>query len=139
MQALAMIQPLLVAAVVSAGLGAALCPGVAAQDAPFSVERLVVSTDVQDREPVGISDVFPAGTETVFCFLEARDIRQPVKVQMVWYFGDEELARVPLALGASARWRTYASKQVGGRQGNWKVYLQDESDQILGTVQFVVE
>ncbi|MBL0715007.1 MAG: DUF2914 domain-containing protein [Desulfosarcina sp.] len=36
-------------------------------------------------------------------------------------------------------WRTYASKKIGDRQGNWKVYLQDKADQILGTVQFVVE
>ncbi len=113
--------------------------GAAAQGAPFSVERLVVGTDVQDREPVGITDVFPAGTEIVFCFLEARDISQPVKVQMVWYFGEEEVARVPLSLGAGARWRTYASKKIGDRQGNWKVYLQDDADQVLGSVQFVVE
>jgi hypothetical protein len=99
----------------------------------------VVGTDVQDREPLGVTDVFPVGTHTVYCFLEARDVSRPVKLQMVWYFGEEEVARVPLALGASPRWRTYASKKVGERRGNWKVYLQDENDQILGTVQFVVE
>ena len=113
--------------------------GAAAQGAPFSVERLVVGTDVQEREPVGITDVFPAGTEIVFCFLEARDVSQPVSIQMVWYFGEEEVARVPLSLGAGSRWRTYASKKIGDRQGNWKVYLQDETDQTLGSVQFVVE
>ena len=113
--------------------------GAAAQGAPFSVARFVVGTDIQDREPVGMTDVFPAGTETVFCFLEARDISQPVKVQVVWYFGEEEVARVPLSLGAGPRWRTYASKKIGDRQGNWKVYLQDDADQTLGSVQFVVE
>ena len=113
--------------------------GAAAQGAPFSVERFVVGTDVQDREPVGITDVFPAGTETVYCFLEARNISQSVEVQVVWYFGDEEVARVPLSLGAGSRWRTYASKKIGERQGNWKVYLQDDAEQVLGSVQFVVE
>ncbi len=116
-----------------------MAEGAAAQGAPFSVERLVVGTGVQDREPVGVADIFPAGTETVFCYLEARNISQEVEVQLVWYFGEEEVARVPLSLGAGPRWRTYSSKQIGDRRGNWKVYLQDDADQTLGSVQFVVE
>lgn len=118
---------------------AGVTAGALAQNAPFSVERLVVGTDIEQREPVGITDVFPAGTETVFCFLEARDITRSVAVQLVWYFGDEEVARVPLSLNAGPRWRTFASKKVGDRRGNWKVYLQDDADQVLGSVQFVVE
>ena len=88
---------------------------------------------------MGITDIFPAGTETVFCLVEARNISQPVNIQMVWYFGEEEVARVPLSRGAGPRWRTYASKKIGDRQGNWKVYLQDDADQTLGSVQFVAE
>ena len=126
---------LLSAALVLTGMIA----GAAAQGAPFTIERLVVGADVQEREPVGITDIFPAGTETVFCFVEARNISQPVNIQMVWYFGEEEVARVPLSLGAGPRWRTYASKKIGDRQGNWKVYLQDDADQTLGSVQFVAE
>ena len=130
----------LLTAILSAALVLTLMAGgAAAQGAPFSVERFVVGSDVQDREPVGITDVFPAGTESVYCFLEARNISQAVEVQVVWYFGEEEVARVPLSLGAGPRWRTYASKKIGDRQGNWKVYLQDDTDQVLGSVQFVVE
>ncbi len=130
----------LLTAILSAALVLTLMAGgAAAQGAPFSVARFVVGTDIQDREPVGMTDVFPVGTETVYCFLEARNISEPVEVQMVWYFGEEEVARVPLSLGAGPRWRTYASKKIGDRRGNWKVYLQDDADQVLGSVQFVVE
>ncbi len=113
--------------------------GAAAEDPPFDVARLVVGTDVQAREPVGVADVFPAGMETVCCFLEARDIAQVTEVEMVWFFGDEEVARVPLTIGAGPRWRTYSRKQIGTRPGNWKVDLQDMAGQILGSVQFMVE
>ncbi len=113
--------------------------GAWAQNAPFSIERLVVGTDVAQREPVGVTDFFPARTETVFCFLEARNISRPIEIQLVWYFGDEKVARVPLALDAGPRWRTYARKKIGDRQGNWKVDLQDDADQVLGSVPFVVE
>ena len=113
--------------------------GATAEEPPFNVARLAVGTDVQEREPIGVADVFPAGTQTVYCFLEARDITQATEIEMVWYFGDEEVARVPLTIGAGPRWRTYTRKQVGDWQGNWKVYLQDAAGQILGTIQFVVE
>lgn len=113
--------------------------GAAAEEPPFNVARLVVGTDVQEREPVGVADVFPPGTPTVYCFLEARDIMQATEVAMVWFWGDVEVARVPLTIGAGSRWRTYSRKQIGDLQGNWKVYIQDATGQILGTVQFMVE
>ena len=117
----------------------ALAQGAAAQAPPFTVARLVVGTDVQAREPVGVADVFPAGTQSVACFLEARDISEVTEVEMVWFFVDEEVARVPLTLGAGSRWRTYSRKQIGARPGDWKVDLQDMAGQLLGTVRFVVE
>jgi hypothetical protein len=127
-----------VAAMVAAillGLPIAVFP----QAEPFSVARFVVCENVQNRAPVNVTDIFPAGTETVYCFLEARDIPVATEVNMVWYFEEQELARVPLAIGQGPRWRTYASKTTLGRKGNWKVYLLDSAENILATVQFVLE
>jgi hypothetical protein len=112
---------------------------VLAQSLPFSVARLVVCENVQDRTPVNVMEVFPAGTERVFCFLEARDIPAATEVQMAWYHEEQEVARVPLSIGAGPRWRTYTSKMTMGRQGNWKVYLLDSADNSLASVQFVLE
>jgi len=110
-----------------------------AQSAAFTVARLVVCEDVQDRTPVDVREVFPAGTETVYCFLEARDIVQPTEVKMVWYYEEQEVAQVPLTIGQGPRWRTYSSKKTLGMQGNWKVYLVDIADNTLASVQFVIE
>jgi hypothetical protein len=106
---------------------------------PFEVARLVVCADVQDRSPVDIRDVFPAETQEVFCFLEARDIQEATDVKMVWYHEEAELASVSLTVGQGPRWRTYSSKQTMGRSGNWKVYLVDSADNILASVQFAIE
>lgn len=106
---------------------------------PFEVARLVVCADVQDRSPVDIRDVFPAETQRVFCFLEARDIQTTTDVKMVWYHEESELARVSLTVGQGPRWRTYSSKQIMGRSGNWKVYLLDSADNTLASVQFAIE
>ncbi len=109
------------------------------QSTAFTVARLVTCEAVRDRTPVNVTEVFPAGTETVYCFLEARDIAQPTDVKMVWYHGDQEVAQVPLAIGQGLRWRTYASKEMMGMKGNWKVYLVDAADNTLASVQFVLE
>ena len=111
----------------------------AAQSAAFTVARLVTCEDVQNRTPINVREVFPAGTETVFCFLEAHDIVQPTEVKMVWYHEEQEVAQVPLKIGQSPRWRTFASKEIMGMKGNWKVYLVDVADNTLASVQFVVE
>ena len=110
-----------------------------AQAAPFSVARLVVCESVQNRSPVNITDRFPAGTETVYCFLEARDIPEATDVKMVWYHEEQEVARVPLTIGQGNRWRTYTSKKTMDMKGNWKVYLLDSADNSLASVQFVLE
>ena len=109
------------------------------QSGPFSVARLVVCENVQNRSPVNVTDVFPAGTETVFCFLEARDIQEATEVKMVWYHEEQEVARVPLSIGQGSRWRTYTSKKTMDQKGNWKVYLLDSADNTLASVQFVLE
>ncbi len=116
-----------------------LPPSAPAQDTPFSVARLVVCEDVQDRTPVNVTDVFPAGTDTVYCFLEARDILADVEITVAWYYEDQEVARVPLSIGQGPRWRTYSSKKTMSQKGNWKVYLLDAGDNILASVQFVIE
>ena len=105
----------------------------------FTVARLVACEDVQNRMPINVAEVFPAGTETVFCFLEAHDIVQTTEVKMVWYHEEEEMAQVPLTIRQGPRWRTYASKKTMDRKGNWKVYLVDSGGNTLAAVQFVLE
>ena len=110
-----------------------------AQSNSLTVAQLVVCEKVENRSPVNVTDIFPAGTEMVYCFLEAREITEDTEVKIVWYHEDQELARVPLAIGQGSRWRTYSSKKTGGQSGNWKVYLLDSADNTLATVQFVLE
>jgi hypothetical protein len=105
----------------------------------FSVERLVIAGSIDNREPVGVVDAFSSSTEKVYCFLEARNITADTTASFVWYHGEKELARIDLPLGKSSRWRTYSSKKLGGRQGAWKVELQDAQGAVLATATFTVE
>lgn len=108
-------------------------------DVAFTVARFVTAEDVVDREPVGVAETFPASTDTVYCFLEARDIPRDTEVSMVWYLGEEEMAMVTLLLRESHRWRTYSSKRIAGRTGQWSVALKDAQGNTIKTAEFTVE
>ena len=108
-------------------------------DPAFSITRMVIAGSIEEREPVGIVNVYSASTEKVYCFLEARDIKAETTVSFVWYHGDTKKATVELPLGVSSRWRTYSSKKLGGLTGEWKVELRDAGGNVLDTVSFTVE
>jgi len=112
---------------------------VRAEESGMTVSRMVTSTDVADREPVGVANTFPASVNEVYCFLEARSIRHNTEVSMVWYYEGNETALVTLLLKPSNRWRTWSSKKIAGRVGHWKVSLQDADGNEISAVDFTVE
>jgi hypothetical protein len=105
----------------------------------FTLKRLVISKDVQYREPVGIGENFSKDTEKVYCFLDTRNIAEDTTISFVWYFEGKEMANVNLPLLQGPRWRTYSSKRLAGLTGDWKVELQDAEGTVVKTVEFTVE
>ena len=114
-------------------------PFSASAEAGLTVARLVTAVDVVDKEPSGVAKTFPATTDRVYCFLEARLIKEDTEVSMVWYYEDEEAALVTLLLRTSNRWRTWSSKKIAGRTGKWKVVLKDAQGNELKTAEFTIE
>ena len=105
----------------------------------FQVARLVIAGSVDNLEPVGVVDAFAASTEKVYCFLEAKQIREDTTARFAWYHGETRMAVVELPLRKGARWRTYSSKKLGGNAGDWRVEIQDADENILEVVGFSVE
>jgi hypothetical protein len=111
----------------------------APKEVTFTVKRLVVGTGVENSEPVGAAETFPASTEKVYSFLEAADIAKDTEVSFVWSNGGKEILKTTLPLKAGARWRTYANKNLGGLKGDWKVEIKDSDGKVLKDVKFKVE
>jgi len=111
----------------------------AAQDKAFAVARLVVGTGVENKEPVGVAETFPATTEKVYCFLEATEISKDTEVSFVWFLGDKEMLKTNLPLTMGPKWRTFANKNVGGMKGDWKVEIRDSGGNLVKDVKFKVE
>jgi hypothetical protein len=105
----------------------------------FIIARAVIGTGVEQGEPVGVADVFPASTEKVYCFLEAKDVGQDTEVSFVWFYGQKEMLKTGLPLKKGPRWRTNASKNLRELKGEWKVEIKDQSGKLLKEVKFKVE
>lgn len=109
------------------------------ESAELSIPRLVVGTGVENSEPVGVSETFPASTEKVYCFLEATNIAKDTEVSFVWGYGGKEMLKTALPLKAGARWRTYANKNLRGLKGEWKVEIKGPDGKVLKDAKFKVE
>jgi hypothetical protein len=111
----------------------------AKETAAFSVKRLVVGTGVENGEPVGVAETFPASTEKVYCFLEATDIAKDTEVSFVWFNGDKELSKFSVPLKQGPRWRTYAYKNLRGLKGDWRVEIKDSDGKVVKDAKFKVD
>ena len=105
----------------------------------FAIARAVVGTGVENKEPVGAADAFPASTEKVSCFIEATNVPKDMELTTVWSMGDKEMRKITATVKAGPRWRTWVDKKVGGMKGDWKVEIKDADGKVLKDVKFKVE
>ena len=114
--------------------------GGAAKEGPgFTVARLVVGTGVENREPTGVADSFPASTEKIYCYVEAMNVAKDTEVSLVWSLGGKEIWKTSLPLKMGPRWRTNAFKSIKGLKGDWKVELKDTAGNLVKEMKFKVE
>jgi len=105
----------------------------------FAVVRMVVSTGVENREPEGAADKFPAATEKVYCLLEAVNIPEDMEISLLWSAGGKQVGEINLALKQGPKWRTWAFKNLRGLKGDWKVEAKTPNGKIVKEVTFKVE
>ena len=105
----------------------------------FAIARAVVGTGVENKEPVGAADTFPASTEKVSCFIEATNVPKDMELTTVWSMGDKEMRKINATVKAGPRWRAWVDKKVGGIKGDWRVEIKDADGKVLKDVKFKVE
>jgi Na+-transporting methylmalonyl-CoA/oxaloacetate decarboxylase gamma subunit len=107
--------------------------------AEFKIDQLVVGTGVENLEPAGVAETFPATEEKVYCFLKATEIAKDTEVTLVWYQGQKELRKKTLPLKQGSKWRTFDWKNLNGLKGEWKVELKDAAGNVVKDIKFKVE
>jgi hypothetical protein len=110
-----------------------------ASESTITIDRIVVSESMENKEPVGAAEIFSAAVGKVYCFIEATNINEDTPISFVWYFHGNQMAKVDMNIKKGDRWRTYSSKNLGGLKGDWKVEIQNQNGSILKLAEFKVE
>jgi hypothetical protein len=100
------------------------------------VTQAVVAADVEEREPVGVTERFAADVERVYFYTVLEGDFPESRFEHVWLFEGEERARVSLT-AQGPRWRTWSSKAMLPQwTGEWTVRIVDADGQELASVSF---
>lgn len=108
--------------------------GAVAMDA----ERVVVCSGIEEREPAGVAERFPADVGRVYCFSELTGVEASEVIHHVWYWEGTEVARIPLPVEAG-RFRTWSLKTIPPAwTGSWRVVVEDAAGDALAEVKFKI-
>ena len=107
--------------------------------ADITIEEMQICSSVEDRKPIGISTIFSADVDRVYCFTKLSSNLDTTSVSHVWYYNEKEMANIELKIKAKT-WRTWSSKRIlNNWTGNWRVDVLSPSGEVLATKDFVVE
>ena len=113
-------------------------PAVAEQQPELVLEEIQICTAVEDRQPSGVGTVFPDDLDKIYCFTKIGGAEDATYVYHVWYFENNEIARVILPVKAIS-WRTWSSKKLHMLLGKGHVEIVSESGAILGKAEFEIQ
>ena len=123
--------------VVAAVLIAVAAVSSSAQESGLAVEKMIFCIGIEDRLPVGESTQFFESAERIYCYTRINGAVDTLDVTHVWYYGDEEKARVDLTI-KSASWRTWSSKKMlPVWSGAWRVDVLGPGGEVLLSREFV--
>lgn len=102
----------------------------------LKIERIAIAVAVEDRQPIGVSDVFADTVGALYCFTEIRGMGETTTVSQVWYYGEKRMAEVKLTV-RGYRWRTWSTKVMQVEwTGDWRVDVVSEDGKILKSKRF---
>jgi len=105
----------------------------------LEVAEGVITTRVEQRQPVEIIDHLPADIGRVYCFTRVTGAVGDEASTHVWLRNGKEMARVELSV-RSNNWRTWSSKRVLPEwQGEWTVKVLDSAGNELATIPFILD
>lgn len=105
----------------------------------MEVVEMEICTAVQDRLPVGVDTVFLKTVEQLYCYTKISGGSEPSKIWHVWYYNDQEMARIELSVKAEM-WRTWSSKKIAEEWiGDWRVDVVNEAGIVLKSKAFKIK
>ena len=112
--------------------------GSAQEKDDLEAEEMVFCIAVKEVQPVGVDTVFSNTVERVCCFTKIVGAADTTSVSHVWYFKDQEKARVGLPV-KSESWRTWSSKRMlDAWVGKWRVDVVSSDGGVIASKGFLI-
>jgi hypothetical protein len=109
------------------------------QAGDLRVAEGTITTAIEDQMPVDKIDSYRADFGKLYCYTRIVGAQGDTEVTHVWYYQNNELARVTLSV-RSADWRTYSSKRFLPQwAGQWRVVVLDADENEIATIPFSLE
>lgn len=109
--------------------------------ASLRVLRAYVCKGIEESEPAEAGKSFLSPDDGILrlcCFSEVATAGADT-IQHVWYWGDREMARVPLEV-RPPRWRTWSTKRImEAWRGDWHVDITSSGGSVLDRLEFSIE
>lgn len=95
-----------------------------------------ITTAIEGLMPVDRIESHPAGFGKLYCYTRVTGARADSQVTHVWYYQNNEMARVNLPV-RSSDWRTYSSKRFLPQwRGEWEVVVLDDNQNEIARYPF---
>ena len=105
----------------------------------LTVEEMQFCTAIEERQPAGVDTAFTSTVERVYCFTKINGASDTTTIAHVWYYNNEEMAKVELTIKGKT-WRTWSSKKImEDWQGNWKVDVINANGDVLKSGEFIIK
>lgn len=107
----------------------------------MTVKRLVLAHGVDGREPQDPASTFSARNDRVYAFVELDNPAKSSDMITVTFEppAGPALAEIPLRIGETPRFRTWAFTRKVHEAGTWGVTVRDGRGKVLGHQTFTVE
>lgn len=108
----------------------------------LAIVRLITTSAIEGREPVGAYAVFGDHDDQVYAFLEVSNATEKEQRLMVHFIGPAGQVTGGIELripSAAPRWRTWAYTEHAKALGLWRVEIRDAEGALLAALPFEIE
>jgi len=108
------------------------------QGSGTTLQSFLVCSGVQNREPVDCGERFSTAQGKIYTWMKVSETNVPAVLRHVYYYNGNKEGEVSLPIQYPST-RTWSSKDISSKPGEWSVAVMNESGDVLMTKSFVVE
>ena len=106
-------------------------------DDTLFVKSLILTTGVDDHEPVDTVQAFSATVDSqAFCHIRIHNTTDPANIRFRWTNNDTVSSVYNTRVGISSSWRTFSA--VDPQPGKWRVQILGPEGQVLKQKRFSI-